>query len=449
MVCRPPFTLPIRRETPWPLPEECPSVSWCESLRPSSGYNGAPPPRAGLRTLGTPVCEHTGQEPPSPEEPRPDPARGRECAWTYPLHIPAPRGARASGARPAAALSLRRPGPRPRPPPTPPRPGRAARAAVSPARSQSVPAAPSAAPTLPRRVTCRAEAEATCRPRPPPARDSAAAGRGGQLGRQHPAASAAPRCPQLSPLWSPAAPAQRSTRPRHHCSRNYNGSGIFNSLIPGGLSPRPPDPLPHPHRASWPSPVPWAPCSVPVRLPHPAWSGGGQTPRQVFSVLLSERLFPGRTHLWPKSPAPVFSHGGLASCSDHALSIPASPHHLSGGNQPPHTHLSGPKSSAKPLPESQTIGLPAPQSCHLSGALLISSNFSLGLDPVRASSLPLGTMLSPSVSRGGQVDWEEILPIQLLPELGALIFQSHRAGGSGLSLSGLHLGTHISFIWPF
>lgn len=272
---------------------------------------------------------------------------------------------------------------------------------------------------------------------------------GGQLGRQHPAASAAPRCPQLSPLWSPAAPAQRSTRPRHHCSRNYNGSGIFNSLIPGGLSPRPPDPLPHPHRASWPSPVPWAPCSVPVRLPHPAWSGGGQTPRQVFSVLLSERLFPGRTHLWPKSPAPVFSHGGLASCSDHALSIPASPHHLSGGNQPPHTHLSGPKSSAKPLPESQTIGLPAPQSCHLSGALLISSNFSLGLDPVRASSLPLGTMLSPSVSRGGQGGWEEILPIQLLPELGALIFQSHRAGGSGLSLSGLHLGTHISFIWPF
>lgn len=232
MVCRPPFTLPIRRETPWPLPEECPSVSWCESVRPSSGYNGAPPPRAGLRTLGTPVCEHTGQEPPSPEEPRPDPARGRECAWTYPLHIPAPRGARASGARPAAALSLRRPGPRPRPPPTPPRPGRAARAAVSPARSQSVRAAPSAAPTLPRRVTCRAEAEATCRPRPPPAgaelarapgaqlrppaRDSAAAGRGGSWAANTPPPARLPDAPSCrlcghQPPQPSAAPARDTT----------------------------------------------------------------------------------------------------------------------------------------------------------------------------------------------------------------------------------------------
>lgn len=49
--------------------------------------------------------------------------------------------------------------------------------------------------------------------------------------------------------------------------------------------------------------------------------------------------------------------------------------------------------------------------------------------------------------------WEarrkEVLPFQKLPELRALLFRAHRAETTGLNLSGLHLGTHISFIHPF
>lgn len=39
-----------------------------------------------------------------------------------------------------------------------------------------------------------------------------------------------------------------------------------------------------------------------------------------------------------------------------------------------------------------------------------------------------------------------MLPFQKLPELGALLFQAHRAEAPDLNLSGLHSGTHSSFI---
>lgn len=172
---------------------------------------------------------------PARRQPRLVPARGRERAQTYPLHIPAPPGTPASvpaGAaisqhRVPAAAADSAPG---RPAcPTPP---------ASPARRPSVRArAPSPAPTLPSRGHVAEEVARRHVPGPAP-----------PSGRRR--ARALPPKPTGPPAWGlchdpsagrspirttprpvlaqtrPAAPA-----PRAAGSGTYNGSGAFSSLL--------------------------------------------------------------------------------------------------------------------------------------------------------------------------------------------------------------------------
>lgn len=109
-------------------------------LERGQGWGRRGPPGGGTHPAGNP---------PPPPATVPPPEAAADPAPTYPLHIPAPRGSRASVPRAAAAtaaaaaaISPRRP----RPQPTPPRARRATPPPVSPARSLPVCAALACAP---------------------------------------------------------------------------------------------------------------------------------------------------------------------------------------------------------------------------------------------------------------------------------------------------------------
>lgn len=264
------------------------SFHLCEAARLSLCYNGLHLGHGqswGAHLLQVGSAGPAGiLHPPSQRQPRPDPTRSRERARTYPLHIPAPRGAQASV--PAAAISLRRvpaaadsapgrlacpagcqpcpppvcpcgPGSRPGPQPSPDPALRGSRGREGGPRTRAWPR-----PSAGRR---RARAR---QPNP------TAVGLGTvprvECGEEpyphHPAASAAFRRSRLLPLQSPA-PAPYSTQPGPPRSRACKGSWAFSSQI---LNSEPADTFPPPHLALWPSLLPWAPCSVPVPVQHPA-----------------------------------------------------------------------------------------------------------------------------------------------------------------------------------
>lgn len=292
-VSSPPFTIPAPRETP--LSPPCRMSFHPKPARQSSCYSTGRDGGVEHLPVGVNTLQGTPPAPSHPRrQPRPDPAR------TYPLHILATRGARASVPRAAAAIAQR--SPRAAPAASPPAADSAPGQPGCPAACQSCPlpvglcgpgsrpgpqslcypalggsrgrgVAQGHVPAPPlRRPTRRTRARS--RPSPAPA---ALPGRcdgpsGGGAGPRHPAASTALRRSQLT-LLQTSGPARPSAAPSqdHPCSRAYHGFGLSAPRVLADCHSRPADTLPPPHPALRPSLLPWPPCSAPVSGQLPSW----------------------------------------------------------------------------------------------------------------------------------------------------------------------------------